>query len=57
MALAEYEITSVADLLKKLRDVYGGSKTVWFRGHADHTWHLEPTLSRVEKLPAELNSD
>lgn len=54
MAFKEYEIASVADLLKKLRDVYDRAKTVWFRGHANHSWHLEPTLSRENKLGAEM---
>lgn len=50
----EHEIRSVAELLAILPEIYKKSKTVWFRGHANHEWHLEPTLARRNKLSAEL---
>src|ERR1035438_2898982 len=53
MALKEFKINSIADLLKKLPTVCGPERTVWYRGHADHTWHLEPSLARLKKLESE----
>ncbi len=53
MALKEFKINSIAELLKKLPTVCEPEKTVWYRGHADHTWHLKPSLSRWKKLESE----
>ena len=53
MAFRAYKIKSIAELLKKLPVVHGPEKTVWYRGHADHAWHLEPSLSRLKKLESE----
>lgn len=50
----EHSISSIAELLELLPDVYKKGKTVWFRGHANHEWHLEPSLSRRGKLGSEL---
>jgi len=50
----EHSISSMADLLVVLPEIYKKSKTVWFRGHANHEWHLEPTLARRNRLGAEL---
>lgn len=41
-------------MLAVLPEIYKKSKTVWFRGHANHEWHLEPTLARRGKLTSEL---
>jgi hypothetical protein len=54
MALEEHDFSSVAELLRILPDVRKRSKTVWFRGQADHSWNLEPSLSRLGKLNTEL---
>ena len=53
MALKEFNINSIAELLKKLPSVCEPERTVWYRGHADHTWHLEPSLARLKKLESE----
>ena len=42
------QVSSIAELIACLRsdlDSYGGP--VWFRGHRDATWHLEPKLLRA----------
>jgi hypothetical protein len=54
LAPEEYTISSVAELLQRLREVHKRSKTVWFRGHADVSWNLEPSLSRLGKLNIEV---
>src|ERR1039458_8369661 len=54
MALEERTFSSVAELLRLLPNVHKRSKTVWFRGQADHSWNLEPSLSRLGKLNTEL---
>lgn len=54
MAFKEYSISSTAELIRRLRQVYGAGKTVWFRGHADYEWHLEPYLARRKKLSCEM---
>jgi hypothetical protein len=50
----EHEIASITDLLNVLPKIQKGHKTVWYRGHANHEWHLEPSLSRCNRLGAEL---
>lgn len=50
----EQTIASVKDLLDVLPSVKKGDRTVWYRGHAKHDWHLEPSLSRCGKLDSEL---
>jgi hypothetical protein len=57
--MVEYDVSSISDLLQALPTLHGRTKagkpkTVWFRGHANHTWHLEPSLSRQGKLEDEL---
>jgi hypothetical protein len=54
MPLVELDITSVADLLKRLPGVHKGAKTVWFRGHAAEHWPLEPSLARKGSLALEV---
>jgi hypothetical protein len=43
----------VGQLLEELPAVYQRSRLVWFRGHFDAAWKLEPTLARRGKLPQE----
>ena len=50
----EYDINSIADLLERLEQINHRAKVVWFRGHSRGNWHLEPSLSRMGKLAAEL---
>lgn len=50
----EYGVASIAELLSALEKVYRSNELVWFRGHADQTWHLEPSLSRSGKLQNEI---
>ncbi|HEY1754415.1 MAG TPA: FRG domain-containing protein [Bryobacteraceae bacterium] len=57
--MVEYDVSGISDLLEALPKIYGRTKagkpkTVWFRGHASHAWHLEPSLSRQGKLEDEL---
>jgi FRG domain len=47
-------IDSVARLLGVLPDLYRRGRTMWFRGHANHNWHLEPSLARLKKLNCEM---
>jgi hypothetical protein len=54
MPIVEYQVNSVAELIEKLRPIYRRSKTVWFRGHRDGRWNLDPSLSREKKLDREL---
>ena len=54
MALEEYTIKSIAELLDSLGTICSRAKTVWFRGHGDKSWRLEPALSRQDKLAAEI---
>ena len=55
--MVEYDVGSVAELLETLPRIYGTPskpKTVWFRGQANHKWHLEPSLSRRRLVESEL---
>jgi hypothetical protein len=57
--MEEHQISGIAELLEILPSIYKGKKSgkprkVWFRGHADQSWHLEPSLARSGKLVAEL---
>lgn len=54
MAFKELTISSVASLLDVLPKLYKGGKTIWFRGHSNQRWHLEPSLARFKKLNHEL---
>jgi hypothetical protein len=54
MAIEEFEISCVADLLSTLEVLRPREKALWFRGHARSKWKLEPTLSRMGKLDAEM---
>jgi hypothetical protein len=54
MPIAEYEVNSVAELIATLDPIYKRSKSVWFRGHRDGRWKLDPTLSREDLLRREL---
>jgi hypothetical protein len=54
MAIEEHRIASLAELLERLAEISVRAKTVWFRGHADAGWKLEPTLSRQGKLASEI---
>jgi FRG domain-containing protein len=54
MAVEEYPISSVADLLERLPQIYKREKKVWFRGHSSEHWHLEPSLSRHRLLDSEI---
>ena len=54
MGIREYSISSLADLLERLPSLHVADKTVWFRGHAEERWHLEPSLSRRNKLNCEM---
>jgi hypothetical protein len=57
MSFQTHKITSVSDLLGLLSKLHKGGKSmasIWFRGHSDHRWHLEPSLARKGKLDKEL---
>jgi hypothetical protein len=54
VALKELTVSSTASLLGVLPKLYRGGKTIWFRGHANHRWHLEPALARLGKLNHEM---
>jgi len=54
VSLKVLTISSVASLLEVLPGLYKGGKTIWFRGHANHRWHLEPSLARFRKLNHEM---
>lgn len=53
MPIPEFEVNSVSELIEALGHIYKRSKTVWFRGHRVGKWHLDPTLSRENKLSRE----
>lgn len=40
-------ITSVSDLIVKLKTDTNVDDTTWFRGHSDSEWKLEPSLNRA----------
>lgn len=42
----EQKINSVSDLINRLKEETNFSETVWFRGHSDYDWKLEPALNR-----------
>jgi hypothetical protein len=42
-------ISSIAELLQALKELYGPTDTVWFRGHAEWDWQLVPSLAREER--------
>ncbi|MGD0547872.1 MAG: FRG domain-containing protein [Terracidiphilus sp.] len=56
--MEEHQISGIGELLEVLPSIYKGKgskpRKVWFRGHANHSWHLEPSLARSGKLVAEL---
>ncbi|MDK1328264.1 FRG domain-containing protein [Arthrobacter sp. zg-Y1143] len=39
-------ITSVEDLVRILSSVTADGREIWYRGHKDHTWDLEPSAFR-----------
>jgi hypothetical protein len=54
MAIEEHDITCIAALLECLGTLTPRARSIWFRGHARSSWKLDPTLSRKNKLDAEL---
>jgi len=57
--MEQHAISGIEDLLRILPRIYGKGKggkprRVWFRGHANQAWHLEPSLARKGGLAAEL---
>jgi hypothetical protein len=45
--------TSLSEIIDHLDTLSGRAKTIWFRGHADARWRLEPSLARQDKLSSE----
>lgn len=44
---ADKQITSVSDLIVRLKADTNFDDATWFRGHSDSTWQLEPSLNRA----------
>jgi hypothetical protein len=52
--MAHKKIKSISDLVKHLKsDVDIKNKPVWFRGHSDESWTLEPSYDRLKTPPIE----
>lgn len=47
----DVEITSIFDLISKLEAHRTEGKKVWYRGHADSSWPLAPSISRGRTTP------
>lgn len=47
----DVEINSIFDLISKLEAHRTQGKKVWYRGHANSTWPLEPSISRGRESP------
>jgi hypothetical protein len=54
MKFDDEKIGSVGDLLRLLRMQNPGKQPVWYRGHADKTWKLVPSVART---PANLAAE
>ena len=54
MAIEQKTIRSIGELLESLGPICRRAKIVWFRGHSDSSWHLEPQLSRKGLLDSEM---
>jgi hypothetical protein len=54
MAIEEYEINSIADLLVRLGELSARARVIWFRGHSRTNWQLSPSLARMNKLGSEI---
>ena len=53
--MAEKKIKSISDLVKHLKvDRFKDASTVWYRGHANYSWKLEPGYDRLKKPPKEI---
>lgn len=54
MKYTDSKIESIGDLLIKLREHIGEYKgPVWYRGHSDADWNLEPKYMRIPNAPPE----
>ncbi|KAB1661661.1 FRG domain-containing protein [Pseudoclavibacter sp. CFCC 13796] len=46
---ADEGIRSVSDLLRQLKPITADGREVWYRGHRDATWQLEPSAFREQR--------
>jgi hypothetical protein len=54
MRYADEQVESIGDLIEKLtKHTAGQTWPIWYRGHSDATWHLEPKLLRPPVKPPE----
>ncbi len=54
MKYQDTEINSIGCLIEKLAEHIGDYKgPVWYRGHSDAEWNLEPKLMRINERPPE----
>jgi len=49
----EVPITTIGELVQELTTSFKDDEVVWFRGHRDATWKLEPNLARKDALADE----
>ncbi len=53
MAYQTYQINSIGDLINRLKLDIKGKEPVWFRGHSDAAWKLQPGYQRLKSPPPE----
>jgi hypothetical protein len=54
MKYADTEIRSIGDLLDRLKEHIGDYQgPIWYRGHSDAEWNLEPKFMRLKDRPPE----
>jgi hypothetical protein len=46
MAIKEKEIKSVTDFIKEINEFKKDKRKVWYRGHSEHSYKLEPSIYR-----------
>ncbi|MBD9630160.1 FRG domain-containing protein [Pseudomonas sp. PDM19] len=53
MKHVEVEVTGISDLISKLEAHRSPGDKAWFRGHADISWGLAPSISRQRENPVQ----
>lgn len=53
--MADKKITSIADVVKELKGVGNQDRgPVWYRGHSNSSWKLQPHFDRLKRSPREM---